>query len=262
MNLDIYTSEMAKSVWDKAFFMDKIPGTKCVIDFGCADGAMIRFLAPLYPDVKFIGYDISNELIERAKNTHPTYTNVAYFTNVDDMITYIKERYNLLNDEFCINFSSVLHEVFSTTREGKEVITKLVNTLIPKYITVRDMYFDGENEPLSYYMINSILDNLEIDNGEGYIEEFEDTFGTIALPKNMVHFLMKYQWRNNGWDKELEEDYFSWNIQQLINIIGWQYNVVFKTHYMLPYLADKWDNTFLRPTTVHTHAQFILRRGC
>ena len=58
----IYTFEMSKSVWDKAFFMDKIPGVKCVIDFGCADGAMIRYLAPLFPDIYFIGYDICTYL--------------------------------------------------------------------------------------------------------------------------------------------------------------------------------------------------------
>ena len=68
MDLDIYTTEMSKSVWDKAFFMDKIPGVKCVIDFGCADGAMIRYLAPLFPDIMFVGYDISEEYIKIANN--------------------------------------------------------------------------------------------------------------------------------------------------------------------------------------------------
>ena len=58
MNLDIYAEEMSKSVWDKAFFMDKIIGAKLVIDFGCADGAMIRMLAPLFPNTTFYGYDI------------------------------------------------------------------------------------------------------------------------------------------------------------------------------------------------------------
>ena len=79
MNLDTYTSEMAKSVWDKSFFMDKIPGAKCIIDFGCADGTMIHFLAPLFPDIMFVGYDISAELIDRARHTAPYYANVVYF---------------------------------------------------------------------------------------------------------------------------------------------------------------------------------------
>ena len=64
MDLDIYTESMAKSNWDKAFFMDKIGDTKCIVDFGCADGAMIRMLAPLFPSITFIGYDSNKELIE------------------------------------------------------------------------------------------------------------------------------------------------------------------------------------------------------
>jgi hypothetical protein len=35
-----YTDSMSKSIWDKAFFMDKIEGATAVIDFGCADGAI------------------------------------------------------------------------------------------------------------------------------------------------------------------------------------------------------------------------------
>ena len=49
MNLDIYTEEMSKSIWDKAFFIDKIPGAKCVIDFGCADGAVTNIIKLFYP---------------------------------------------------------------------------------------------------------------------------------------------------------------------------------------------------------------------
>ena len=81
MNLDIYTTEMSKSVWDKAFFMDKIPGVKCVIDFGCADGAMIRYLAPLFPDIYFIGYDINNELIVD-RTQHPFIQMYSFTVNI------------------------------------------------------------------------------------------------------------------------------------------------------------------------------------
>ena len=40
MNPDIYTTEMSKSIQDKSLFMDKIPDTKCVIDFDCADDVL------------------------------------------------------------------------------------------------------------------------------------------------------------------------------------------------------------------------------
>ena len=89
MNLDIYTTEMSKSVWDKSFFMDKIPGVKCIIDFGCADGAMIRFLAPLFPDITFIGYDISEDLINCARANALSYANITFFKDYRHMISFV-----------------------------------------------------------------------------------------------------------------------------------------------------------------------------
>ena len=108
MDLDIYTTEMSKSVWDKAFFMDKIPGVKCVIDFGCADGAMIRYLAPLFPDITFVGYDISRELIARARATGPYYANLIYFVgNIWDgthnVYDYVSTKFK--PEEICLNLT-------------------------------------------------------------------------------------------------------------------------------------------------------------
>ena len=49
-DLTAYNLSMKKSLIDKMFFMDKIDDNiKVVMDYGCADGALIRFLAPLFP---------------------------------------------------------------------------------------------------------------------------------------------------------------------------------------------------------------------
>jgi hypothetical protein len=70
---------------------------------------------------------------------------------------------------------------------------------------------------------------------------------------------MKYQWKDNDWKQELEEDYFSWTLDELLTIIG-GYNKLFEAYYMLPYYAEKWKELDLDPAFYHTHAQFILRR--
>ena len=50
VNLNRYNLSMSKSLIDKIFFMDKIDDTiKVIVDYGCADGTLIRFLAPLFP---------------------------------------------------------------------------------------------------------------------------------------------------------------------------------------------------------------------
>lgn len=251
MNLDIYTSEMAKSVWDKAFFMDKIIGAKCVIDFGCADGAMIRYLSSLFPDITFVGYDISNELIDRARNTPPFNANLMFLDNtLQDGINFIKEHFT--PDEICLNFSSVLHEVFSCSPCGKATIKMLIDELHPKYITVRDMYFLNENSSKIEYTVPEDMYN--------YAYDFESVYGPIQdNPKQIIHFLMKYQWKDNGWQEELNENYFSWTITDLYLLFGPEYVNTFRNHYQLPYLTELWFDMFFN-ISVNTHVQLIFRR--
>ena len=57
-NIDIYVKRMAKSIYDKLFFVDKIfdDDISSFIDFGCADGTLISY-AQQYYDCNFIGYD-------------------------------------------------------------------------------------------------------------------------------------------------------------------------------------------------------------
>lgn len=258
MNLDTYTSEMAKSVWDKSFFMDKIPGAKCIIDFGCADGTMIHFLAPLFPDITFVGYDISMELIDRARNTTPHYSNIIYFDgskkyNDQQVINFVKSKFQ--PEEICINFSSVLHEVFSSTG-GIEVIHKFVRQMRPKYITIRDMYCD-EHLTFTSEQFWQILDSLDF----WCCNEFTHKYGRLNDWHDLTHLLMKIQWKDNGWKEELEENYYSWNIYDFISRLDHDYIIAFDCRYQLPYLSEKWKKEYgwYNPD-IHTHAQFILRR--
>ena len=258
MDLDIYTTEMSKSVWDKAFFMDKIPGVKCIIDFGCADGAMIRYLSPLFPNIMFVGYDISKELIDRARKTPPFNANIIYFEDgslagVAALIRYVLNSFK--PEEICINFSSVLHEVFSSTG-GDTVIKYLITRLHPKFITIRDMYCDDPISFTSIEQMKEIWDKLP----DHYPQEFVKKFGTVLNWRDLTHLLMKLQWIDNGWADEMKEDYFSWTLDKLYPIIG-AYSPCFEARYQLPYLSEKWKNEYgwYNPD-IHTHAQFILRR--
>lgn len=257
MNLDIYTSEMAKSVWDKAFFMDKIPGAKCIIDFGCADGAMIRYLSSLYPDITFIGYDINKKLIDMARATPRFNANLMYccgaYSSIDNLIELVTARFK--SAEICINFSSVLHEVYSSTG-GIEVIQHLIDALMPRYITIRDMYCD-EYLPFTTPSFGVVWGPLPF----SACADFVDHFGNVNTWRDMTHLLMKLQWINNGWEDELKENYYSWTIDQFIDDIGGKYITSFDCRYQLPYLGEKWKKEYgwYNPD-IHTHAQFILRR--
>jgi len=258
MDLNIYTTEMAKSVWDKAFFMDKIPGAKCVIDFGCADGAMIRYLASLYPDITFIGYDINKELINMARKASifPPLNASIYFCGMEGLNNLEEYVFNHFKEqEICINFSSVLHEVYSSTG-GIGIIQELIGKLKPRYITIRDMYCD-ERLPFTVPSFDTVWGPLPADASMDFCKHF----GLIKDWRDMTHLLMKLQWFYNGWEDELKENYYSWNIDKFIDDIGGGYIPSFECRYQLPYLGEKWKKEYkwYNPD-IHTHAQFILRR--
>ena len=255
MNFDIYTEEMRKSIWDKAFFMDKVIGTECIIDFGCADGSLIFMLADMFPNMKFYGFDHLGDMINRAKANARSNTYFYYFWELGKMCDDILHVYE--PDKICLNFSSVLHEVFSSSPSVKDSIAYIIKELHPKYITIRDMYYSGDNKNVRFIYVNEVINKLFID--EKYIEDFENFNGSIMTHKGFLQFLMKYQWKDNGWKDELEENYFSWTIDNLLDIIG-DYSKVFETYYLLPYYAEKWKKIDIQPMYDRTHAQFILRR--
>ena len=261
LDLDIYTTEMSKSIWDKAFFMDKIPGAKCVIDFGCADGAMIRYLSGLFPDIMFIGYDCVKELIDLAQGTPPFNANLRYYlggtlrSGNEVLIEYVRNHYK--PEEICLNFSSVLHEVYSSTG-GLHVIQQFVRVLKPKYITIRDMYCDEPGLSFTSEEFWRIWGPLNARASNAFVNKY----GEPKDWRDLTHLMMKIQWKDNGYDDELEEDYYSWDIHRFLDDIKADYAIAFECRYQLPYLSEKWKKEFdgwYNPD-IHTHAQFILRR--
>ena len=64
-NLTSYNTNMSKSMYDKAFFVDKVDAT-LFVDFGCADGALIEFMRFLMPECTCMGYDIDKEMLRLA----------------------------------------------------------------------------------------------------------------------------------------------------------------------------------------------------
>ena len=69
-NYDSYTSGMKKSSVDKLFWMNKIDKINTVVDFGCADGTLIREMNSEMPDLQYIGYDNSKAMISLAEQGH------------------------------------------------------------------------------------------------------------------------------------------------------------------------------------------------
>ena len=257
MNLDIYTEEMRKSIWDKAFFMDKIPGVDCTIDFGCADASMICFLAKLFPRHDFLGYDISADMTRKALKNASSYFNVWIMQDLGEITTWVKLHTTAHGDNnISINFSSVLHEVFSKGSTDIHHVDLLINAVKPKYITIRDMYWNDKPQLVDRDESNRIYDMLDNDFFTKYVAHR----GAIITQDQFVNLLLHHEWKNNGAEEEIKENYFSWKIDDIESIAS-DYIVVYENHYQLPFIAEKWkqEYNFWHPE-ITTHAQFILRR--
>ncbi len=56
-----------------------------VIDYGCGYGSMFNFYKTQYHDFDFYGYDISEEMIDNAKEIHKDDENAKWFTDIKDV---------------------------------------------------------------------------------------------------------------------------------------------------------------------------------
>ena len=251
----LYTESMSKSIWDKGFFMDKIENATAVIDYGCADGAMIRFLGKLFPWMQFYGYDMDDEMIALARK-QSVGNNVSFFSRsqLSDLIESVQRAGHA---SVCLNLSSVLHEVYSfPENRGMDCISEIVRQLPVTYITIRDMYYHTDCMTIPESKLDVIL---KVD--AHYVADFNKKFGSIDQWKNLIHFLMKYQWTRNGWDEEMKENYFSWSMDQLLEDLPFGFRVIYENHYLLPHLCYRWYREYgIFIPYIHTHAQFILTR--
>ena len=99
-NYDSYTSGMKKSSADKLFWMSKIEKINTVVDFGCADGTLIREMNSEMPDLQYIGYDNNKAMISLAGIRTPhELENIQY---VSDLKESLKE--NNQNKDKHFNF--------------------------------------------------------------------------------------------------------------------------------------------------------------
>ena len=228
-NYAVYTDRMRRSMWDKVFFMDKIPGAELVVDYGCADGSLIRFAHELFPSMRFIGFDIDAEMIARA-NSYNT-ENAVFCKSIADISAQIA-RWNIPPERTVVNFSSVLHEVFHYGYDGR-IITDMLAAIKPRYITVRDMmYFSHEGDTAPHELVKRVRSALP----QWQVADFEARWGSIDSLKNLVHLMLKFRYVEN-WQRECAENYFSYDQAQMLSLLGpdGAYRPVLYNKYFLPW---------------------------
>lgn len=62
-----YTDGMRKSMTDKTWFLNMIDGAKEIVDYGCADGALLEYIRDAMPGVfDLTGIDIDEKMLHLA----------------------------------------------------------------------------------------------------------------------------------------------------------------------------------------------------
>ncbi|PJA87028.1 MAG: hypothetical protein CO141_01665 [Candidatus Moranbacteria bacterium CG_4_9_14_3_um_filter_42_9] len=85
-NQNIYMDRMAKSLKEKLKIIRFLPkDAKTVLDVGCADGSVTIAMAELFPWINFLGVDLNEAFIDKAKE------NSKHLKNINFEKVYLRE---------------------------------------------------------------------------------------------------------------------------------------------------------------------------
>lgn len=251
-NILSYNENMAKGMEDKLFFLNELPKNQeyTFVDFGCADGTLINYLVGIYNNYytnTYIGYDISDTMIELAKtNFNGGAKNVHFTSDWKDVVKNLSEQ--PIYRKKVLILSSVIHEVYSYAQSNDDITSfwdKVLNSNFD-YICVRDMMIpESYNYTETPELWNDMIHDSyrRIMTNERFIQ-FEEKWGQIKYRKAVaLHFLLKYRWQIN-WDREVNENYFPIYIEQFLHKFESNYNLDYFVRFCVPFIKDAIDRDF------------------
>ncbi|MBR6045574.1 MAG: methyltransferase domain-containing protein [Ruminococcus sp.] len=245
-DLEIYLIRMQRSILDKMFFVDKVfEPFDTIVDFGCANGELIKAMSQMFPEYRYVGYDISPEMIGAAKKNVP---GAQFCTSWDEL--------GVSFESSLLNISSTIHEVWSYgTPESIAEFRERAFRSGFRYICIRDMMFDDSlDRPADAEQLSAVRASADY---AGQLADFESVRGEIKTQKQLVHYLLKYKYTQN-WEREVREDYFPVSEGELLAGVEADYRTVFCEKFTLPYTRWQIGKDFgftLRDTT---HIKVIL----
>ena len=249
-----YLDRMKGSMEEKLFFLNELDLTnKVIIDFGCADGTMIKHLMEVYPLNCYIGVECNpafKPALRELAFQHHGFSAVGSL----DQLKMILEFSLYKGKELVFICSSVLHEL--TWSKQREVINFAMHYC--NYLIVRDMYYDqfpdsqltlfGELRALEQFIMLSPRPDLLQDY---FIEADKNS---KSLDEKIKEYLLKYTYVDN-WETEVQEDYFH---------VDWNYifsheHIIYQRIYTNQFIKQRVYEDFNITITWPTHCQVIIQ---
>lgn len=246
-----YNSEMEKALKDKLFFPAQLEGIEALVDFGCADGALLEAVARLRPELTLCGMDMDEPMLERAKERLPQ----ASFLQT----TLPKDCQDIDETKAAINFSSVLHEVYSyCTGEQIADFWNAINHTGYQYIVIRDMICNvTDEEKADPEEVRKVRSKTELAER---LRDFESVWGSIERKRNLIHFLLKYRYVYN-WSREVRENYIPLSGEAILKQLDLtKYDICMREEFILPFIKENVQDYFDIELKEVTHIKLILKR--
>jgi hypothetical protein len=244
-----YNHRMEMSMIDKLFFVDKIQ-PDLIVDFGCADGTLIRAIRGMNPTVQLEGYDIDPNMCRNSTSE------ISITNNWERIYAYVQKAENP-----ALILNSVIHEVchYGSQVDICDFWNKVFETGF-KYIVIRDMVPCRSVDRISN--INDVKKIYHKFLGSKELTDFERIWGSVENNRQLIHFLLKYRYIEPNWNREVRENYMPVAREDLLAKIPLSYDVLFHEHFVLPHV---WQ-TVKEDTGIEikdpTHLKLILTRNC
>ena len=245
-NIEVYNAGMRKSMLDKIWWIDKIDDNiNTVMDYGCADGALLALAHEINPDFALCGFDFNEDMIARASTNLPS----GKFSD-----NFYKLSNGICRENAVLVASSVFHEIENYSEDIESEYKRIFYNGY-KYIAIRDMFISEMSHGLANQTsIAKVRQKYPHDK----IKEFESFIGSIDYNENLLQFFLTYRYKEN-WDREVRENYFPYTIEEFLHKIPNHYEVVHFEHYTLPFVKEQIWKDFGIQLTDNTHGKILLR---
>lgn len=254
-NVDNYVEGMEKSLDDKLFFVNQLD-FDVIVDFGCANGVFLSKVKKMKPNVKIIGYDLDETMLNRAR---AELTDEDILTsNWDEVIREIQGYNSPL-----LNLSSVIHEVYSYSHTSvvKYFWEKQVFGGNFKWITIRDMIPSCKIDRNEIESFRKDVQNVRKRANKFYLESFEKRWGTINDNyRTFCHFLLKYRYIDN-WEREVNENYLPVSLETLKKKIPSNYTIGYEQDFIVPFIQENVGKAFNVKIKHSTHVKMIIKNN-
>jgi len=252
-NIKNYAHSLSKSIKDKLFFLSNIKDTDLIVDFGCADATLLSEIRKRKPQIRLIGYDISEEMLSIARQK---YTNIKFTSNWNE-ITSVLKNYK----KATLLLSSVIHEVYSysSTIDIKIFWERVFNSGF-EYIVIRDMIPSVGIQKQDFLNFREDVKKVNKYSDKKYLYSFERIWGLIDNDyRTMLHWLLKYRYTDN-WEREVKENYLPLTLETLYKKIPLNYKIIYKHNYIFEPLQRNIMTDFRIKINHTTHTKMIIKK--